>query len=280
MPTYKKLVVEKQATTATDTYDDYTDDEYYTDTEDESNYTSTMTTTKDKKIINIPIKSSKTNTRLNVNIRQTPKISNKKQVLVNQNTTKRDVTKNTSSSRNTSALKNPKQQNDYTQYTGKRMVWTRDEILKRLKDYIPLKTTADKALLCEYPILRTYIKYFNIQKKQFRPGGLLVKVAYPDYIVLKNSVNNIYWSVQLRDNVIYVPHPELFAQRQEQKLRQRVERRVVKQQQQSLQRAEQRRLETPEQREERQRLAQLRKREALVKNKLFEMYKAGRLAVK
>jgi hypothetical protein len=32
-----------------------------------------------------------------------------------------------------------------------------------------------------------------------------MKVSYPDYIMLVNTSNNLSWSVQLKDNIIYIP---------------------------------------------------------------------------
>ena len=85
--------------------------------------------------------------------------------------------------------------------------FTRDDILKRLVDYIPLKTMKEKQILQQLPVFKTWIKYYNVETKQFRTGGLLMKASYPDYIMLVNTSNNISWSVQLKDNIIYIPDP-------------------------------------------------------------------------
>lgn len=82
---------------------------------------------------------------------------------------------------------------------------TREDILNRLDNYIPLKTMQEKRILTRLPYFKTWIKYFNTQTKQFRIGGLLMKVEYPDYIMLVNTAKKITWSVQLKDNIIYIP---------------------------------------------------------------------------
>ena len=82
---------------------------------------------------------------------------------------------------------------------------TRDEIVKRLDNYIPLQTMSEKKILTRLPYFKTWIKYYNTTTKQFRVGGLLMKVDYPDYIMLVNTAKNLSWSVQLKDNIIYIP---------------------------------------------------------------------------
>ena len=121
--------------------------------------------------------------------------------------------------------------------------FTRDDILKRLENCIPLKSIRDKQILEELPIFKTWIKYYNTTTRQFRTGGLLMKVSYPDYIMLVNTAQNITWSVQLKDNIIYIPDQTIVKQTQKQK-----------------------------QEEER--------KERMIKEKLYDMYKRGKLAAK
>lgn len=83
-----------------------------------------------------------------------------------------------------------------------------DEIRQRLKGFIPLKTMAEKKLLTALPLFKTWVRYINKDTKQFRVGGLLMKVEYPNYIMLINTNKNLTWSVQLDDNVIFVRHPK------------------------------------------------------------------------
>lgn len=82
---------------------------------------------------------------------------------------------------------------------------TREDIITRLDNYIPLQTMHEKKILTRLPYFKTWIKYFNTKTRQFRIGGLLMKVEYPDYIMLVNTAKKITWSVQLKDNIIYIP---------------------------------------------------------------------------
>ena len=92
--------------------------------------------------------------------------------------------------------------------------FSRDEILQRLENYIPLKTMKEKQLLTQLPNFKTWIRYYNTDTKQFRTGGLLMKVSFPDYIMLVNTAKNITWSVQLKNNIIYVPDPKIAQQKE------------------------------------------------------------------
>lgn len=84
---------------------------------------------------------------------------------------------------------------------------TKEEIIKRLENCIPLKTMEEKKVLTKLPFFRTWIRYYNINTKQFRVGGVLTKVVYPDYMVLVNLNNKVSWSVQLKDVIVYITHP-------------------------------------------------------------------------
>lgn len=84
---------------------------------------------------------------------------------------------------------------------------TTDEIKQKLNGFIPLKTLAEKKLLTALPLFKTWVRYINKDTRQFRTGGLLMKVEYPDYIMLINTNKNLTWSVQLKDNVIFVRNP-------------------------------------------------------------------------
>ena len=86
---------------------------------------------------------------------------------------------------------------------------TKSEIKKRLVGYKSLKTPEAKRYLLTLTPFKTWIKYYNIKTKQFRTGGLLMKVdSELRYVMLVNTSNNITWSVQLNDNIIFVPDPE------------------------------------------------------------------------
>ena len=125
--------------------------------------------------------------------------------------------------------------------------FTRDDILKRLENCVSLKSIQDKQILEELPIFKTWIKYYNTTTRQFRTGGLLMKVMFPDYIMLINTAQNITWSVQLKDNIIYIPDQTIVKQTQKQK-------------QQANRKEEM--------------------KEEMIKEKLYDMYKRGKLAVK
>lgn len=121
---------------------------------------------------------------------------------------------------------------------------TRDDIINRLDNYIPLQTMHEKKILTRLPYFKTWIKYFNTNTRQFRVGGLLMKVEYPDYIMLVNTAKKITWSVQLKDNIIYIPEDaELKDVRKLEKLNEK-------------------------------------KKENEIKNRLFELYKKGELSRK
>lgn len=117
--------------------------------------------------------------------------------------------------------------------------FNRDEILQRLENYIPLKTMKEKQLLTQLPNFKTWIRYYNTETKQFRTGGLLMKVSFPDYIMLVNTAKNITWSVQLKNNIIYVPDPKIAKQKEKEN-----------------------------------------DKETAIKEKLFNLYKSGKLTTK
>ena len=84
-----------------------------------------------------------------------------------------------------------------------------EEIREKLKGYVALRSMEQKKYLETLPLYKTWIRYHNIKTNQFRTGGLLIKTSYPDYIVLQNTTKKVTWSVQLSDNIIYVPDPKL-----------------------------------------------------------------------
>jgi hypothetical protein len=85
--------------------------------------------------------------------------------------------------------------------------FTIDDIKEKLKGFIPLKTMEDKKILTKLPIFRSFVRYINTKTKQFRTGGMLMKVEYPDYMVLVNK--GISWSVQLKDNIVFIRDPRI-----------------------------------------------------------------------
>ena len=118
-----------------------------------------------------------------------------------------------------------------------------EDIKKKLQGYIKLKTMTEKKILTTVPPFKTWVRYINNETKQFRTGGLLMKVNYPDYIMLVNTAKNITWSVQLSDNTIFIPDPQEATMKRE------------KQQQKQ-------------------------EKEKSIKDKLYEMYKRGELQSK
>ena len=97
----------------------------------------------------------------------------------------------------------------------------------------------EKQLLTQLPNFKTWIRYYNTDTKQFRTGGLLMKVSFPDYIMLVNTAKNITWSVQLKNNIIYVPDPKIATQKEKEN-----------------------------------------DKETAIKEKLFNLYKSGKLTTK
>lgn len=85
--------------------------------------------------------------------------------------------------------------------------FTSEEILTRLEGFIPLKTIKQKEVLTTLPMFKTWVKYINTDTGKFRTGGLLMKVVYPDYIMLMNSYYNLTWSVQLKNTIIFIRNP-------------------------------------------------------------------------
>lgn len=83
---------------------------------------------------------------------------------------------------------------------------TKEQIKEKLKGYKALKTMQDKRYLLQLKPFKVWIRYFNTQTKEFRVGGLL-KLVDPEmrYIMLVNTNKNLTWSVQLKDNIIFVP---------------------------------------------------------------------------
>jgi hypothetical protein len=78
---------------------------------------------------------------------------------------------------------------------------TEDEIKSKLKDYKRIRNIPE----LKDVKASTWVKYFNTDKKLFRVGGVLTNNGYPDFFILKNPYSKKSWSVQLKDNVFFVP---------------------------------------------------------------------------
>jgi hypothetical protein len=83
-----------------------------------------------------------------------------------------------------------------------------EDIKKKLEGFVPLRTMQEKRVITTLPLFKTWVRYINKDTKQFRTGGLLMKVSYPDYIMLVNTNKTLTWSVQIRDNVLFVRDPK------------------------------------------------------------------------
>lgn len=99
-----------------------------------------------------------------------------------------------------SKYKNPKE-------GSKQSKLTKAEIKEKLIGYKTLHEK-DYNYLLTLPVFKTWIKYYNRVTKQFRVGGLLMKVD-PElrFITLVNTGIKQSWSVQLKtnENIIFVP---------------------------------------------------------------------------
>ena len=99
-----------------------------------------------------------------------------------------------------SKYKNPKE-------GSKQSKLTKAEIKEKLIGYKTLYKK-DYNYLLTLPVFKTWIKYYNHVTKQFRVGGLLMKVD-PElrFITLVNTGIKKSWSVQLQtnENIIFVP---------------------------------------------------------------------------
>ena len=88
----------------------------------------------------------------------------------------------------------------------------KEDMKKKLIGYKTLKEHNHSVLLT-LPLFKTWIRYYNPTTKQFRMGGLLMKVdSELRFIMLVNTGIKKSWSVQLKDNIIFIPdndHPEI-----------------------------------------------------------------------
>jgi hypothetical protein len=101
------------------------------------------------------------------------------------------------------------------------------------------------------PIFKTFVRYINNKTRQFRLGGVLLKVEHPDFIVLGNLQMQMSWSVQLKDNIIFIRDPRLKQVDDQEKYQKR--------------------------QEQREQNKELKDKEKLIKDKLYTMYKNGDL---
>jgi hypothetical protein len=146
-----------------------------------------------------------------------------------------------------------------SKYGSKQDNMTGYDIVNHLDNYVALKTLKEKKILRKVTPFKTWIRYLNLKNKKFRVGGLLMKVEYPDYIMLVNPKLNLTWSVQLEDNVIYIPdkeynhiYPLSDLQKKELKKKREIE----------------------------EKIKQKKEKEEILKENLLSLYKKGNLALK
>ncbi len=82
---------------------------------------------------------------------------------------------------------------------------TLPEVKQRLDGYVMIE---NQNILKTLTPFKTWIKYLNKKTKKFRVGGLLSTID-PDlkYIMLVNTNLKLTWSVQLKDNILFIPDP-------------------------------------------------------------------------
>ena len=73
-----------------------------------------------------------------------------------------------------------------------------EELNKKMEGYIQIYPENYKDIECGI-----WVKYITEDKK-YRSGGLLKLNRAPDYFVLKNSFNNLSWTVNLEKNKIFI----------------------------------------------------------------------------
>ena len=73
-----------------------------------------------------------------------------------------------------------------------------EELNKKMEGYIQIYPENYKDIECG-----VWVKYITEDKK-YRSGGILKMNRAPDYFVLKNSFNNISWTVNLDKNIIFI----------------------------------------------------------------------------
>lgn len=96
-------------------------------------------------------------------------------------------------------------QDDYIrpEYTKQDIISSdKEQIKKKLEGWILVPEDYTYRIDCGI-----WIKYIN-KNGSFRNGGLLIKNSSPEYFVLKNPIKNISWSVNLKDNHIFIENEE------------------------------------------------------------------------
>jgi hypothetical protein len=126
---------------------------------------------------------------------------------------------------------------------------TIEDIKDKIDGLIPLKTMQDKRIFTKLPTFRTWVKYINKDTMQFRTGGLLMKVEYPEYIMLANTSQKLAWSVRLEDNIFFIRDPRELIEKAK---RETYEKQTIKEQ---------------------------KEKETKIKERLYELYEKGQLKI-
>lgn len=97
---------------------------------------------------------------------------------------------------------------------------TKPEIIEKLDGYIKVKSLSQLEDLIPF---KSWVKYITKDTKKFRTGGLLSKLGYVDnkltYLTLFNPSMKLTWSVQLANNDIWIPDPQIAMEREKEKER-------------------------------------------------------------
>lgn len=139
---------------------------------------------------------------------------------------------------------------------------TLEQIRTKLQGHRELKTIREKAILQYLQPFRVWVRYYDTKKEKFRVGGLLMKVDYPNYATLVNTKNNISWSIQLNDNIIYIP--ETAVESAKKRAREQMREKTIP--------------KTPEMTEKTEN-TDTSTREDLIKEKLYDLFLKGKLKV-
>ena len=78
----------------------------------------------------------------------------------------------------------------------------KEDIKRKLENWILVPEDYTYRLDCGL-----WIKYISKAGK-FRNGGVLIKNGSPDYLVLKNPIKKISWSVNLKENYVFIEDEE------------------------------------------------------------------------
>lgn len=166
--------------------------------------------------------------------------------------------------------------------------FTRDDVLRQLDGLIPLKTMDEKRILEHLPLFKTWVKYITLDTKQYRRGGLLMKVQYPDYITLVNSRSKLTWSVQLNNAILYIKDPRTqYSKKAETQKQEKTSKKQQKQIQITKETTEQETTTVQNSEyydetytETATETVTYNKEVDIIKNKLYKLYLNGQLAVK